>query len=111
MKMVELHSSNFEDALQEFAAGVQVIDPERAILFGSAVKEGLQADDFDILIVAEGFDEIRYQNRSAALNLPENLSIDLWMYTPPEFRTLYPRSDPIRQSMESDNIDLLSIKT
>ncbi len=92
--------------LRDIGHAIRWLQPKRAIIFGSAVKTGLAARDIDILILADSFRRFLWQDRPLLLCLPPGPVYDVRLFTPTEFETLYPPTNPIRQSIENQNLNL-----
>lgn len=92
--------------LRDIGHAIRWFQPQRAIIFGSAVKTGLAARDIDILVLADYFRCFLWQDRPKLLYLPPGPVYDVRLFTPTEFETLYPPSNPIRQSIENQNLNL-----
>jgi hypothetical protein len=91
----------------EITECVGKLEPERTCIFGSSVKEGLDAGDIDILVLSEHFKGIQYRAREDLLEWPDGQIFDSWLYTPREFESLCSRGNPFRESIEHDRIELL----
>ena len=92
--------------LEALGNSIRKLRPQRAIIYGSAVKQGLNARDIDLLIISEYFRKILWQDRINLLDLPPGPVYDVRLFTPAEFEILYPPTSPIRQRIESQYIDL-----
>ena len=92
--------------LYNLGNAIKWLRPKRAIVFGSVATNGLDARDFDLLIVSDYFSKILWQERPRLLSLPVGPTYDLRLFAPSEFDTLYPRGNSIRESIELNNIDL-----
>lgn len=92
--------------LRALGKAIYKVRPIRAIIFGSSVKYGLCARDIDLLILSDYFDGILWQDRSKHLCLPEGPVYDLRLFTPLEFEVFYPPTNPFRQNIENEYIDL-----
>lgn len=92
--------------LRNLANAIEWLQPQRVLIFGSAVRNGLGARDIDLLVVAEFFDRFLWQDRTRLLHLPPGPVYDLRLFTATEFEKFYPSSSPIRQNIENHNIDL-----
>jgi len=92
--------------LEALGNSIRKLRPQRAIIYGSAVKQGLNARDIDLLIISEYFRKILWQDRINLLDLPPSPVYDVRLFTPAEFEILYPPTSPIRQRIESQYIDL-----
>lgn len=58
------HSLGLPDEfMSQVVSGLSQIEIERACIFGSAVEEGLEARDMDLLLISPDFAEIHYQSR------------------------------------------------
>lgn len=101
-------SISFTQTLKILSQVVRAVDPNRACLFGSAVELGLNADDLDILVVSDTFENIVFSDRKGMIDFPDEQLVDLWPYTVEEFSVLYPKQNPVRQSIENNYIDLLN---
>jgi predicted nucleotidyltransferase len=96
-----------DEFVAELIECVGKVEPERTCIFGSSVKEGLDAGDIDILILSEHFEGIQYRARDDLLEWPDGRIFDSWLYTPREFESLCSRGHPFRESIEDDRIELL----
>lgn len=66
----------------------KVLNIEKMIVFGSRARgDHLRHSDFDVIIVSEDFEQIKFVERPAALYQywPYDLSLELLCYTPKEF--------------------------
>lgn len=66
-------------------------DVKRAILFGSrAGDDYLEESDFDIIVVSDGFEEVKFLDRMVLLQdyWTHSLSADIFGYTSEEFEKL-----------------------
>lgn len=93
--------------LERISSALQRVRPSRAVLFGSATRLGLTARDIDVLVVAEAFEHVLWQNRPSLVDLPGGPVYDLRLFTPLEFETILPRGHPLRERIETDKIDLV----
>jgi hypothetical protein len=92
--------------LRDLGDAIRKLRPQRAVIFGSAVRIGLSARDLDLLVLAESFSRFLWQDRPTLLDLPPGPIYDVRLFTPAEFETFYPPTSPLRQSIEYQNIDL-----
>jgi len=92
--------------LKKLGEAIRFLQPQRAVIFGSAVRKGLEVRDIDILILAESLDQFLWQDRIKLLDLPQGPINDVRLFTPAEFETFYPPLSPLRHSIENQNIDL-----
>ena len=92
--------------LHKLGNAVKWLRPKRAIIFGSAVTNGFDARDFDLLIVSDYFLKILWQERPSLLSLPVGPTYDLRLFASSEFDKIYPRGNFFRESIEQENIDL-----
>lgn len=92
--------------LRDLGDAIRWLRPQRAVIFGSAVRSGLGARDIDLLVLAESFGRFLWQDRPKLLDLPPGPIYDVRLFTPVEFETFYPPTSPLRQSIEDQNIDL-----
>ncbi|WP_232700592.1 hypothetical protein [Halobacterium wangiae] len=92
--------------LRELIEGILPIQPDRLFLFGSAVEQGIEADDVDLFVLAEAFNGVRFDLRRSLLALPEEPYVDTWLYTQEEFEELYPEGSRFREEFEETKLDL-----
>lgn len=95
-----------DDFLIKLGTCLRKIHPKRALIFGSAVKKGLNVKDLDLIVLSDFFDDYYWQDRFKILDLPDGPSYDLRLFTPKEFEINYPRGHVFRESIEISNIDL-----
>lgn len=108
---ISLNARSFDVALplqflRDLGNAIQWLRPQRAVIFGSAVRIGLNARDIDLLVLAESIGRFLWQDRLKLIDLPPGPIYDVRLFTPVEFETFYPPTSPIRQSIEDQNIDL-----
>lgn len=101
------YCDSFIELVEDLSKAVQVVDPDRACLFGSAVELGLDADDLDVLVVSDSFKNCLFSNRRDLIPFSNKKPTDLWPYTLKEFSAIYPEQNPIRESIEKAYIDLI----
>lgn len=92
--------------MQNLGKVIRWINPKRALIFGSAVEKGLVARDLDLLILADLFNRYLWEDRPELLKFPKGPIYDVRLFTPEEFEVFYPLGSPIRQSIDTKNIDL-----
>jgi len=92
--------------LRDLSKAIVQLKPQRAIIFGSAIREGLNARDIDLLILADFFSHVLWQDRHKLFDLPRGPIYDLRLFTPLEFETFYPPTSPLRRRIEKEYIDL-----
>ncbi|GAB3676807.1 hypothetical protein [Halopiger thermotolerans] len=98
-----------DEVVEEIIAGVRPVCPTRLALFGSAVELGLKANDIDLLILSDDFRGVRFDMRRSLLRFPEDLFIDLWLYTPTEFDKIHPEESQFRRRLDEESVDLLHL--
>lgn len=92
--------------LRDLGDVIRWLRPQRAVIFGSAVRIGLNARDIDLLVLAESFGRFLWQDRFKLIDLPPGPIYDIRLFTSVEFETFYPPTSPLRHSIEDQNIDL-----
>jgi hypothetical protein len=102
----EQSSSIPTDFITEITAGLKPVELTRVCIFGSAVEEGIAAEDIDILILSKDFAGVHFTSREEMVLLPNSHYFDVRPYTPDEFERLCPRGHPFRESIESQHIDI-----
>lgn len=92
--------------LIDLGLSLKKVKPKRALIFGSVLWKGLDARDFDLLVLSDVFENYFWQDRFEILRLPLGPLYDLRLFTPEEFETLYPSDNFFRISIEKNNFDL-----
>ena len=92
--------------LSVIANYIRRFEPERVVIFGSAVIKGLSAKDIDLLVVSKAFQGVLRQRRAERLDLPKQCRFDLFLFTPREFKDLIRIKWPLIPKIEAKSIDL-----
>lgn len=82
------------------------VKPIRAVIFGSALRKGLNVHDLDLLVLSDIFENYYWQERFGILSLPSGPLYDLRLFTPKEFEIIFPINNFFRMSIEKNNFSL-----
>ena len=89
--------------IDQVVEGLVAYDPEQIILFGSAARGDVhERSDIDLIVVKKT--DRRFGQRLVDVKafLPKGLSIDVFVYTPPEFEAMVETGNPFMEQALGD---------
>jgi len=98
-KIGEIISNFPESFIEDLIASLKPVSPTKIMIFGSAVYQGLEARDLDIVVISEKFKGVLWHRRKDILHLPKGPKYDLNLLTELEFQ-LIPSSHPLKKGLE-----------
>lgn len=94
------------DLLNRIAVSIVPLEPIIALIFGSSVTKGLEANDIDLIVVSAAFQTKMWQDRKNLIQLPSEYKFDLFLFTQLEFEDLRKTDWPFFRDIYSNVIDL-----
>lgn len=94
------HRETLHKLFTDLEECIKVVHPAKALIFGSVVCKGPEANDIDLLVVSDDFEGVLRQNRPKMLDLPGKFKFDLFLYTRREYKNIKKRALPIVRNMQ-----------